>query len=72
MTRYTVKPHEHGYQVFDGARGDFCIATWTTIEATAQKWANALNNSYAAFMEQSGPVVISFTKHPVKPVTEEF
>ena len=57
MIRYTVKPHEHGYQVFDGAKGEFCIATWTTIEATAQRWANVLNERYGAFMAGSRPIV---------------
>ena len=60
MTRYTVKPHEHGYQVFDGAQGEFCIATWTTIEATAQKWANVLNERYGAFMALMGPAYTAY------------
>ena len=57
MTRYTVKPHEHGFQVFDGAQGEFCIATWTTIEATAQKWANVLNERYAAFSRSAAALI---------------
>ena len=60
--RYTVKPHEHGFQVFDGARGELCIATWTTIEATAQKWANALNDGYLRFVVETRPVVALINK----------
>ena len=53
QNRYSVKPNEHGYQVFDAMSNTFCIATWTTLEATAQRWATTLNERYKVFIEHS-------------------
>lgn len=53
MTRYIVEPHEHGYQVRDMLQGAWCLGTWSQYEATAQRWCNALNRAYTAFMAAS-------------------
>jgi hypothetical protein len=47
MSRYIAKPHQDGYQVYDTMQSEFCIATWTTLEATAQRRAVMLNQRYA-------------------------
>jgi hypothetical protein len=60
--RYIATPHQHGYQVYDTTQGEFCIATWTTVEAMAQRWADMLNQCHAAFMADSRPVVALINK----------
>jgi hypothetical protein len=60
--RYIATPHQHGYQVYDTTQGEFCIATWTTVEARAQTLADTLSRLYRDFMARSRPVVALINK----------
>ena len=61
MTRYTVEPYQHGYQVFD--HGEPCLHTWSLHQHVAERWCAALNTAYASWIECS-----SIVRHQPRPI----
>lgn len=52
LPRYeVVRDRAGGFNVYDVHRREVCHATWTEHLHVAQRWARALNESYASFID---------------------